>query len=205
MDGVRLVRARALTGVASLGLAVVLGCSRDGGTKGAAANAGPYAKEVSEAVPKIEKAVGLTFKTPPRVERRSKEEVRNFLTQKFNESMPAAEISGIERTYRRFGLISDTLQLRPFMLELLTEQQMLFEAVWQRLTLAQRGALRAVVLQDGRDLLSSDTRTKHRLGAASSVQRSLEALANQDLVVKEGTKYVVVDSLFREWVARRTF
>ena len=58
----------------------------------------------------------------PKVERRSKDEVRNFLTKKFNESMPAAEISGIERTYRRFGLISDTLQLRPFMLELLTEQ-----------------------------------------------------------------------------------
>ncbi len=122
MDGVRLVRAHALVGAASLGLAVLVGCSRDGGAKGARANAGPYAKEVSEAVPKIEKAVGLTFKTPPRVERRSKDEVRNFLTQKFNESMPAAEISGIERTYRRFGLISDTLQLRPFMLELLTEQ-----------------------------------------------------------------------------------
>jgi hypothetical protein len=89
--------------------------------QGAAANAGPYAKEVSEAVPKIEKAVGLTFKTPPRVERRSKDEVRNFLMQKFNESMPP----------RRFGhrahvpplrTDSDTLQLRPFMLELLTEQ-----------------------------------------------------------------------------------
>jgi hypothetical protein len=77
---------------------------------------------VGDAVPRIEKAVGIPFKTPPKVQRRSKEDVRNFLMQKFNESMPAAEISGIERTYRRFGLISDTLQLRPFMLELLTEQ-----------------------------------------------------------------------------------
>ena len=33
----------------------------------------------------------------------------------------------------------------------------------------------------------------------------LVALAKQDLVVNEGPKYVVVDSLFREWVARRTF
>jgi hypothetical protein len=122
MDGVRLVGGRALLGVASLGLAVLGACSRDRGGTGAAANAGPYAKEVSEAVPRIEKAVGLKFKTPPRVERRSKDEVRNFLTKKFNESTPAAEISGIERTYRRFGLIPDTLQLRPFMLELLTEQ-----------------------------------------------------------------------------------
>ncbi len=122
MDRVRLVRARALVGVVLLGLAVLGACSRDGGARNGAANAGPYAKEVGEAVPRIEKAVGLKFKTPPKVERRSKDEVRNFLTQKFNESMPAAEITGIERTYRRFGLISDTLQLRPFMLELLTEQ-----------------------------------------------------------------------------------
>jgi hypothetical protein len=129
MDGVRLVGfasplghglGRGAVTLASLGLLAVAACSRDGGGGGAAA--GPYAKEVGEAVPRIEKAVGLPFKTPPKVERRSKDEVREFLTEKFNESMPAAEISGIERTYRRFGLIPDTLQLRPFMLELLTEQ-----------------------------------------------------------------------------------
>jgi len=88
---------------------------------------------------------------------------------------------------------------------LLSEQETIFEALWQRFTLAQRGALRAVVLQEGRELLSADTRTRHRLGGASSVQQSLAALAKQDVVVKEGGKYVVVDSLFREWVARRTF
>jgi len=88
---------------------------------------------------------------------------------------------------------------------LLSEQDTLFEALWQRLTLVQRAALRAVVLQEGRELLSVDTRTRHRLSGPSSVQKSLAALAKQDLVVQEGGKYVVVDSLFREWVARRTF
>ncbi len=123
MDGMSLVRSRVVYGIASLALAVLTACARDGGAgANATANAGPYATEVGEAVPRIETALGLPFKTPPKVERRSKDEVRNFLTQKFNESMPAAEISGIERTYRRFGLISDSLQLRPFMLELLTEQ-----------------------------------------------------------------------------------
>src|SRR5207344_722213 len=47
---------------------------------------------------------------------------------------------------------------------LLNEQQIVFEAIWQRLTLAQRGVLRAVVLQGGRELLSADTRSRHRLG-----------------------------------------
>ena len=88
---------------------------------------------------------------------------------------------------------------------LLSEQETIFEAVWQRLTLAQRAVLRAVVLQDGRELLSADTRARHRLGGPSSVQTSLTALGKQDLLVKEGPKYVVVDSLLREWVARRTF
>ena len=88
---------------------------------------------------------------------------------------------------------------------LLSEQETLFEAVWQRLTLAQRGVLRAVVLQGGRELLSADTRSRHRLGGPSSIQTSLAALVKQDLLLKEGPRYVVVDSLLREWVARKTF
>jgi len=88
---------------------------------------------------------------------------------------------------------------------LMTEQQMLFETVWQRLTLAQRGALRAVVLQDGRELLSADVRTRHRLGGPSTVQAALGALVRDDVVTREGDRYVVVDSLLREWVARQTF
>jgi len=77
--------------------------------------------------------------------------------------------------------------------------------VWQRLTLAQRAAFRAAVLQDGRELLSADTRARHRLGGASSVQASLAALMKQDLLLKEDQRYVVVDSLLREWVARKTY
>ncbi len=88
---------------------------------------------------------------------------------------------------------------------LLAEQATLFEAIWQHLTLAQRAALRAVVLQDGRELLSSGARARHRLGGASSVQTSLAGLVKQDLVLKEGSRYVVVDSLLREWIARKTF
>ncbi len=88
---------------------------------------------------------------------------------------------------------------------LLAEQETIFEAVWQRLTLAQRAVFRAVVLQDGQGLLSSDVRARYRLGGPSSIQTSLSALVKQDLVLKEGSQYVVVDSLLREWIARRTF
>lgn len=87
---------------------------------------------------------------------------------------------------------------------LLAEQAVIFEGAWERLTLAQRAALRAVVLEDGRELLSGDVRQRHRLGGASTVQASLQALARQDLVARDGTRHVVVDSLLREWIVRRT-
>ncbi|HEX7084967.1 MAG TPA: ATP-binding protein [Vicinamibacterales bacterium] len=88
---------------------------------------------------------------------------------------------------------------------LLAEHEVFFEASWQRLTLAQRAVLRALVLEDGRGLLSADVRTRHRLGGPSSVQASLAALVRHDLVAREGDRYAVVDSLMREWIARRTY
>jgi hypothetical protein len=88
---------------------------------------------------------------------------------------------------------------------LLGEQQTVFEEAWQRLTLPQRAALRAVVLEDGRELLSADVRTRYRLPGASSVQAALAALVKQDVVQKVDGRYVVSDSLYREWVARKTF
>ena len=88
---------------------------------------------------------------------------------------------------------------------LLTEQEPMFEAIWQRLTLAQRAVLRAVVIQDGRAVLSADVRARHRLGGTSTIQSALNALVRDDVISREGTRYVVVDSLLREWVARHTF
>ena len=88
---------------------------------------------------------------------------------------------------------------------LLLEQDTLFEATWQRLTLAQRGVLRAVVLEQGGGILSADTRTRYRLGPASSVQASLAALQRIDVIAREDGRWVVVDSLMREWVARKTY
>jgi hypothetical protein len=87
---------------------------------------------------------------------------------------------------------------------LLGEHEAIFEATWQHLTLAQRAALRGAVLEEGRELLSADVRTRYRLGGASTVQASLSALVREDILAREGSRYVVVDSLLREWVARHT-
>jgi len=88
---------------------------------------------------------------------------------------------------------------------LLSEQETIFEALWQRLTLQQRATLRAVVLQGGREIHSADARFRHRLGGPSTIQKSIAALVKHDILVKEGPRYLVVDSLLREWVARRTY
>jgi hypothetical protein len=72
----------------------------------------------------IEKATGLRFKTPPKLEMRSRAQVREFLLAKFEESSPAAQLRGEEMAYKLFGLIPDSLDLRKFLLDLLTEQIM---------------------------------------------------------------------------------
>jgi hypothetical protein len=88
---------------------------------------------------------------------------------------------------------------------LLGEQHTVFEEQWQRLTLPQRAVLRALVIEDGRELMSSDVRTRHRLPGTSTVQAALAALLRQDIITKDGGRYVAVDSLYREWVARKTY
>ena len=102
---------------------------------------------------------------------------------------------------RRAGLDDLHQALR----RLLAEHQTMYEAFWQRLTLVQRAVLRAVVIDDGRELLSADARARHRLGGPSTVQASLAALVRDDVIAREGDRYAVVDSLMREWVARQTF
>jgi uncharacterized protein len=103
------------------------------------------------------------------------------------------------------GRTVDLEDLHETLKRLLGEHETLFEGTWQRLTLAQRGALRAAVIEDGKELLSADVRSRHRLSGTSTVQASLAALVRDDILTREGPRYAVVDSLFREWIARRTF
>ena len=83
---------------------------------------GPYAELVRKYVPQIEKAVGLKFLRPPKVERRSPDEVREFLEREFNENIPPLELEGATRAYKLLGLLPDSMDLRKFMLRLLGEQ-----------------------------------------------------------------------------------
>jgi len=109
------VRAGMLAAAAIVLAAVA--CNR-GGDSGS----GPYAREVAEAIPRIEQSTGLKFKSPPKVEARTKEQVRDFLLKQFDEATPAAQLAGEEKAYKLLGLIPDSMNLRAFFVRVLTEQ-----------------------------------------------------------------------------------
>jgi hypothetical protein len=81
----------------------------------------------------------------------------------------------------------------------------MFEALWQRLTLGQRGGRSRGRHRGGNRAAFGDVRARHRLGGPSSVQTALAALQRDDVVGRESDRYVVIDSLLREWIARKTF
>src|SRR5215208_5048576 len=103
--------------VACVTLSMLLACSDK-----PSAYAGPYGKQVADAVPRIESAIGLKFKTPPKVEVRSKDQVRAFVVQQFQEPKSLREFTGMEAAYKRLGMLPDSLDLKKFLVDLLTEQ-----------------------------------------------------------------------------------
>ena len=111
-------QAAAAAAAIALASLVALGCrSRDDSRY-----PGPYGREVAEAIPRIEQSIGLKFKTPPKLEVRSKDQVRQFLEQQFDESRAARELAGQAAVYKRLGVLPDTLQLRAMFVNLLSEQ-----------------------------------------------------------------------------------
>jgi hypothetical protein len=75
-----------------------------------------------DVIPEVERAVGLKFRRPPAIEVRSKEQVRGYLNREMAEALPPRELAGVQRTYRAFGLVPDSVDLRRLMLDLYAEQ-----------------------------------------------------------------------------------
>jgi hypothetical protein len=101
-----------------LSVAAAVGSCRKPVLEGEAA----YRKRMEEVVPQIEEATGLRFKTPPKLEVRTRQQVRQFLVARLNEPAVQREIAGQSAAYRLLGLIPETLDLRAFMIRLLEEQ-----------------------------------------------------------------------------------
>jgi len=101
---------------------VMIGLSACGRDTPAVQGGGRYAQDVAQAIPRVERAVGIRFKRPPRVESRSKADVRAFLERQFATSHAVRDLAGEEAVYKLLGMIPDTMHLRPELENLLTEQ-----------------------------------------------------------------------------------
>lgn len=102
------------------GIATVFACVACGDRK--AAGTGPYADLVASAVPKIESQLGLTFKTPPKLENKSRDAVAKFVMQQLTSDRGKKQIEGQSGVYRVLGLLPDTLNLGMLLQKLLEEQ-----------------------------------------------------------------------------------
>ena len=75
-----------------------------------------------ELTPGVERAVGLTFKYPPKVAVRTRDDVHRFLIKKLESELPPEEIERTSIAYRLLGLIPESLDLGKLLLDLYTEQ-----------------------------------------------------------------------------------
>jgi hypothetical protein len=149
---------------------------------------------------RVEAATGLRFKSPPRSAMRTREQVRAYLLQKLDEELPPAKLEGLETAYRLFGMLPDTLDLRPMLLELYTEQVAGYydpdSAMLFGVTGADPTQLRVVVahemvhaLQGERmplDSILSDKSNNDRLAAAQSILEGQATLGGMKALFPAG-------------------
>ena len=70
----------------------------------------------------VEKQTGLTFKRPPTVARRSREQVLEYIVRKIDEDHAPEEVRGLASAGRLFGFLQEGTDLRALMLTVLGEQ-----------------------------------------------------------------------------------
>lgn len=77
---------------------------------------------VDSLLPAVERVSGLTARASVNVERRGRDQLRSYVTERMAAEMPPEELARIEATYKELGLLPDTLELRPLLLDLFSEQ-----------------------------------------------------------------------------------
>ncbi|HXT18639.1 MAG TPA: hypothetical protein VN706_23630 [Gemmatimonadaceae bacterium] len=83
---------------------------------------GPFADKVADDIPQIENALGVKFKAPPKLELRTRDQVREFLLQRMQDTAVKKDLANQEAVFRVLGLIPDTMNLTNLYVKLLTEQ-----------------------------------------------------------------------------------
>lgn len=90
------------------------------------------------------------------------------------------------------------------LVHLVQQENPAYMQLWQSLTKTQKKALKAVIAESGRELLSRAALARHGL-AASSMQRALQALDTRGLVREDeeatGVRYRLEDPFLAAWLA----
>lgn len=78
-----------------------------------------------------------------------------------------------------------------------------YATLWETLTLNQRKFLKALASEIG-DIkpFAADFLRRHRLGSISSVQRSVHALLDKDVIEPENGSFIIADRFFRLWLRK---
>ena len=111
-------RRRAAPAATGLLLWTAMGCGGQGTDFGEA----DLAAMIDSLLPGISEASGLEARRPLRYGLQTREEARRFITTQLAEEFEPGELEGMERAYKAFGLLPDTLDLRSLLLELYSEQ-----------------------------------------------------------------------------------
>ena len=74
-----------------------------------------------------------------------------------------------------------------------------YEADWKSLTRLQQNVLRAVAAE-GIGLTKRDTRDTYGLGEASGISKSIDALAERAVLLRDGEMVIFDDPFYRAWV-----
>ncbi|HEX6699799.1 MAG TPA: hypothetical protein VF101_03635 [Gaiellaceae bacterium] len=77
-----------------------------------------------------------------------------------------------------------------------------FQRIWEEASRAQRQTLAALAAAPGEAPLSAGYRREHGLPGSSTVQRTLEALAEDELVDRYRSGYRIAEPFLAEWILR---
>ncbi len=98
----------------------------------------------------------------------------------------------------------DTSEVKQLILQILEERTPLYQIYQNILTASQYSLLKAIAIEISIEKPnSSEFLTNHKLGAASSVKRSLEALETKDLILFENNNYSLTDVFLMRWLQRQ--
>lgn len=88
--------------------------------------------------------------------------------------------------------------------EVLRAEDARFTLLWEGLAAGQRLVLEALAAEQPSRPLGAEYRRRHDLPPPSAVQRALQALAQRELVERDGREWRIAEPFLAEWIARRS-